>query len=68
MTSGVERLSPRERDVAALMAQGFANKQIAVALGISESRVKDVVEDILKKLDVSNRAAVAAEWARSDQK
>ncbi len=68
MASGIERLSPREREVAALMAQGLANKEIAVTLGISQSRVKDVVESILKKLGASNRAAAAALWARSASK
>ncbi|MBE7520099.1 MAG: helix-turn-helix transcriptional regulator [Thermoflexaceae bacterium] len=64
MVSGIERLSPRECDVAALLAQGLANKQIADSLGISQSRVKDVVEDILKKLGAPNRAAAAALWAQ----
>ncbi len=53
-------LSPRERDVVALVADGLSNKQIARRLFISLATVKDHVHRILVKTDLSNRAAIAA--------
>jgi DNA-binding CsgD family transcriptional regulator len=53
-------LSPREREVAALVADGLANKQIAERLFISLATVKDHVHRILEKTGLPNRAAVAA--------
>lgn len=52
-------LSPRERDVAALVAQGLGNKQIAAQLGIALCTVKDHVHRILEKTGLPNRAAIA---------
>ena len=53
----VERgpLTERELEVLGLLAQGLANKQIAMELGISEHTVKFHVSSIYTKLDVTNR-------------
>jgi non-specific serine/threonine protein kinase len=55
-------LSPREREVAALIAQGLTNRQIAEALVISEWTADTHVRHILTKLEFRSRAQVAA-WA-----
>lgn len=55
-------LSPREREVAELIAGGFKNKEIAARLSIASSTVKDHVHHILQKTGLRNRAAVAATW------
>lgn len=56
------RLTPRQRDVLALIGQGRSNKEIARQLDLSEGTVKLHVSAILKSLNVSNRtgAVVAA--------
>jgi len=55
-------LSPREREVLALMVRGKSNKKIADALKISEATVKCHVSVILQRLEVTDRtqAVVAA--------
>jgi DNA-binding CsgD family transcriptional regulator/tetratricopeptide (TPR) repeat protein len=53
-------LTRREGEVAALMARGFANRQIAQELVISERTVDNHVANILKKLGLRSRAEVAA--------
>ncbi len=55
-------LSPREREVVALIADGLANKQIAGRLHLALATVKDHVHRILEKTGLSNRAAVAAAY------
>jgi ATP/maltotriose-dependent transcriptional regulator MalT len=52
-------LSPREREVSTLLAQGRTNAEIARALYISEVTVKVHVRHILQKLGVRNRAEAA---------
>jgi DNA-binding NarL/FixJ family response regulator len=53
-------LSPREREVLDLVAQGARNKQIAALLSISQFTVKRHVQNILEKLGVPSRRAAAA--------
>ena len=55
-------LTPRERDVLRLLAEGFPNKEIGRRLFVSEKTVKTHVSSILQKLDVQDRtqAALAA--------
>lgn len=57
------RLSEREREVLRLVASGMANKQIARALGISESTVKAHLGNIFRHIGVADRTS-AAVWAR----
>ena len=53
-------LTPREREVMALVAQGRTNRQIAEALFISDKTASVHVSNILAKLGVANRAEAAA--------
>jgi DNA-binding CsgD family transcriptional regulator len=55
-------LSPREREVAILVAQGRSNRQIAGDLSISPATVERHVANILGKLGFNSRAQIAA-WA-----
>jgi len=48
-------LTERESEVLTLLARGLANKQIALALGISEHTIKFHVSSIYAKLSVTNR-------------
>jgi DNA-binding NarL/FixJ family response regulator len=50
------RLSPRERDVLRLLADGNSNKEIAAALRVTERTVKFHVTSIFNKLGAENRA------------
>ena len=52
-------LTPREREVAALIAHGLTNRQIAEELVIAEGTVAIHVTSILRKLDCTTRAQVA---------
>lgn len=52
----VEHLSPRQREVLALLAQGRDNAQIAAMLGLSEKTVRNQVSAIFDRLGVENRA------------
>jgi len=60
-------LTPREREVAGLIAAGLRNKDIALALGIRLATVKDHVHHILAKTELDGRSAVAAAWARLER-
>jgi pimeloyl-ACP methyl ester carboxylesterase/class 3 adenylate cyclase/DNA-binding CsgD family transcriptional regulator len=55
-------LSPREREVAILVARGLTNRQAAEELSISPATVERHVANILAKLGFHSRAQIAA-WA-----
>lgn len=55
-----EPLTPREREVIGLLAQGLQNKEIALELSISERTVKFHVSSILAKLGAGNRTEAVA--------
>jgi two-component system, NarL family, response regulator LiaR len=62
---GVEpELTPREQEVLDLIGRGFANKRIALELGIAEKTVKTHVGHVLAKLGVSDRTQAALYAAR----
>ena len=56
-------LSPRERQVLALVAQGLPNKTVARRLGISEKTVKTHLTSVFTTLGVTDRTS-AALWAQ----
>src|SRR3984893_4495821 len=56
-------LTRREREVAAHVAQGLTNKQIAALLHISDRTAESHVQHILNKLSLANRTHIAT-WAR----
>jgi DNA-binding CsgD family transcriptional regulator len=58
------RLTSREREVLALLAEGCSNTMIAHRLHLAESTVKRHVESILNRLDVRNRAGAVAVASR----
>ena len=55
----LQSLSPREREILALIARGDSNKLIARALDIAETTVKIHVQHILRKLGLSSRVQAA---------
>jgi two-component system nitrate/nitrite response regulator NarL len=63
--AGGEPLTPRERQVLALLAEGLANKAIAARLGISDHTAKFHVNAILGKLGVDSRAEAVVRAVRA---
>jgi DNA-binding NarL/FixJ family response regulator len=57
-------LTPREREVLALLGRGYANKRIALELGLAEKTVKTHVSHVLAKLGVADRTQAALLAAR----
>ena len=55
-------LTPREREVAGLIAQGHSNRAAAAALVVSERTVESHVANILSKLGLTSRTQIVA-WA-----
>jgi DNA-binding NarL/FixJ family response regulator len=56
----LRRLSPQERRVLSLIADGLTNRQIADELNLAEKTVKNYVSALLHKLDMTRRAEAAA--------
>jgi DNA-binding CsgD family transcriptional regulator len=56
------QLSPREGEVAALIARGKTNAEIALSLGLSASTVKHYVEMAMRKAGVTSRVSLAMWW------
>ncbi len=49
------RITPRERDVLALVAQGHSNRGVAAELGLAEETIKSYLSNILQKLQTGDR-------------
>jgi predicted ATPase/DNA-binding CsgD family transcriptional regulator len=64
--SGWDSLTPAERQVAALAAQGRSNPEIAAGLLVSSATVRTHLRSVYAKLDLTNRAALAAAVALRD--
>jgi DNA-binding NarL/FixJ family response regulator len=59
VTGGADSLSPREREVLALVAEGRSNKAIAEALYVSPNTIKTHVASLFNKLHADTRAHLA---------
>ena len=60
----VHELTGTERLALELLGQGLANREIALSLGCSETKVKTLVRSVLLKLRLKNRTAAAVFAAR----
>jgi DNA-binding NarL/FixJ family response regulator len=63
---GVAALSPREREVAGLVADGRTNREIAARLFLSEKTIETVLSRVFRKLGVRSRVEVAARIVAGD--
>jgi DNA-binding NarL/FixJ family response regulator len=57
-------LSPQERRILPLVADGKTNKEIADTLGLSDKTIKSYLSNIFEKLQVTRRAQVAVMFAK----
>jgi RNA polymerase sigma factor (sigma-70 family) len=58
----VEDLSPREREILELLAQGFSNKEIANRVGVSDGTVRWHLRHVYDKLHVRSRTEAALKF------
>ena len=61
----VEELSPREREILELLAEGFPNKQIADRLGLTDGTVRWHLRHVYHKLHVRSRTEAALKFRSS---
>jgi DNA-binding NarL/FixJ family response regulator len=54
------RLSPRQLETLALVAEGQSNKEIAKTLNISDITVREYVSEVMRKLNANNRMQAVA--------
>lgn len=62
----LDRLSPREGEIAALVCQGKQNKEIAYLVGLAEHTVENHLRRIYAKLSIHNRSALVAAMVGTD--
>ena len=67
-TTKLDSLSPQERRVLALVAEGKTNKEIGVALGLSDKTVKNYLSNTLDKLQLTRRSQAAAYFVQHSSK
>ena len=63
---GLGSLSAREREIAELVADGLANREIGARLFLSEKTIETHLTRVFQKLGLRSRTQVAAEIARID--
>jgi DNA-binding NarL/FixJ family response regulator len=59
---GIERLTPRQREILQLLAQGFYYKEIGAALGISHCTVRAHLHSVYQRLEVKSRARAVVKF------
>ncbi len=59
-------LTPREREIAALVATGASNKMIAQSLALSEKTVKNTLTKIFVKTNSRSRTELAVQLIRAE--
>jgi DNA-binding NarL/FixJ family response regulator len=64
-TQGLAALSPREREITQLVAEGLTNRQIGARLFLSEKTIETHLTRVFQKLGLRSRAQVAAQIARA---
>lgn len=73
MCPGMDDLTPRQRQIAKLVARGMTNSEIANELYITVPTVKNALTEIYRALGIEtrrispNRIALAVEVLRTDQ-
>jgi two-component system response regulator DevR len=63
----LESLSPQERRVLALIAEGRTNKEVASEMGLAEKTVKNYLSTVFEKLHVSRRSQAAALYVQQNR-
>jgi DNA-binding NarL/FixJ family response regulator len=58
-------LSPRQKEIATLVATGASNKEIARQLAISEKTVKNILTQVFVKTSTQSRTELAVHWVQS---
>ena len=61
-------LSPQEKRVLGLIAEGCTNKEVGLKLGLSKKTVKNYLSTVFEKLHVSRRAEAAVIYAQENRK
>ena len=61
-------LSPQEKRVLALIADGYTNKEVGAKLELSEKTVKNYLSTIFEKLHVTRRAEAAVIYAQGTKR
>jgi DNA-binding NarL/FixJ family response regulator len=64
----IRDLTPQERKILALLAEGLTNRQIADELSLAEKTIKNYVSNLLSKMGMSRRTEAAVYAARLDER
>lgn len=64
----LESLTPQERRILDLIADGYTNRQIAEAMYLAEKTVKNYVSNLLSKMGMERRTQAASYAARLDER
>lgn len=62
--SGLEQLSPRERETLIFIAKGYRLNEVAAALGVTRNTAAGYIKNVYRKLEVTSRAQAALAAAR----